>query len=115
MAGLKKKKKEPSTNPNVVLIIFLVFFFLVTIGLGVWVYYEHEEQHKSKTAKYQAEKTRDAAKTMVTHYSMLYQELKLVLGDPIDAEAQKGLDVDREEFAKENFGRFKDAKTKDAD
>ena len=126
MAGLKKKKKEKSSNPNLVLIIFLVFFFLISIGLGIWVYTGYEQQDKNKRDRIAAEKALTSEKTAATYQSMVANELRLAMGlkavdddgkiidfSTLTPDEQAKLVVDREEFARENFGKFKDEKTND--
>jgi hypothetical protein len=114
MAAVKKKKREKSSNPNIVLIIFVVFLFLVSIGFGVWVYYEHDEEKKLRDTTSSAKKALDAEKNAVVFNSMVARELRLAIGDTITDEELAALVVDREDMQKDNFGKFKDEKSKEA-
>jgi hypothetical protein len=113
MAGLKKKKKEKSGNPNIVLIIFLVFFFLVSIGLGIWGYYGYAGQEDLRRSRLNAESSAKVEKASKRYYSMLYRELRLAVGEKLDEKEIEFLNVDRDEFAKDN-GDFKAETDKEA-
>jgi hypothetical protein len=113
MAAVKKKKKEKSTNPNLVLIIFVVFLFLVTIGLGIWVYYEHDAQKQLRDSQYSAKKALEAEKVVRDYYSMLSSELRMAVGDALEEDDALRLKVDREDFWKENFGKFQKVENRD--
>src|ERR1019366_1931428 len=114
MAGLKKKKKEKSGNPNIVLVIFLVFFFLVAIGLGVWGYYGYAGQEEIRNKQRGAESKAKVENASKRYYSMLYRELRLAVGEKLDEKEIEQLNVDRDEFVKENGGAFKEETDQEA-
>jgi hypothetical protein len=114
MAGLKKQKKEKSSSPNVVLVVFLVFFFLLSIGLGIWGYYGYAGQEDLRRAKHSEFTAKNAQKLANEYYSMLYGDLRIALGDTIDAAEEDQFNTARDSFLLPEFGKFKDEKTKEA-
>jgi hypothetical protein len=113
MAGLKKKKKEPTNNPNTVLVIFMVLFVLLTLGFAFWGYSGMAASAEAKNDKDKAVKDAGAKNTSSKFYSMLYNDLRLALGEKLDEKDEERWKVDREAFMKDDFGEFKNEPSKE--
>lgn len=112
MAGLKKKKKEPSSSPNVVVVVFLVFFVLATIVLGSLYYMSFEEKGDARRKQVAAVKDAELKQRDALLYKLAYYEMRVAAtGDQLNADdeektAKEGMLLDRDEFLKEDFGKF---------
>ena len=114
MAGLKKKKKEKSGNPNIVLVIFLVLFVISTITLGYLFYLALDEKDNFRTQRTRAEADRKAEKQHAEYFEMLYNDLRLTMGETLDAKTIEEVKIYRDVFIDDNNAKYKGETTREA-